>query len=157
MAHAVHNWRLQPYGMRSIGVTKPSPHNDPRRQHPGSLLVHPFRYVDNLVGIKHQPTPIHTVLQNFQRIYGLQLREEVAGPELKAPLSQLQITMNPDGSPHVQMRMARQYDPNLPIEQQKYRFPEPFTPRAKQTVHSIIPAMAIGTMYYRETHLDLLC
>ena len=38
-------------------------------QHLGSLTVHPFRYVDNLVGVKYTSTPLTDILHNFQHIY----------------------------------------------------------------------------------------
>ena len=52
------------------------------------------------------------------------------------------------------MRMAQQYNSQLPIEQYKYRFPEPSTPR--RTFYSPIPSMAIDAMYKRETHTDVV-
>ena len=124
-------------------------------QHPGLLPVHPFRYFDNLVGIKYQSTPLQDILLNFQHIYGLSLQEEAQGPKIKTLLSQLQIERTDTDTPHVQMRMARQHTADLPIEQVKYRFPDVQSQRARQTVHGLIPSMAIDAMYYRECVSDV--
>ena len=62
---------------------------DAEGQHPGVLPVHPFRYVDNLVGVKYVSTPLSGILANFQHIYALKLQEEAQGPEIKTLLAQL--------------------------------------------------------------------
>ena len=62
---------------------------DTEGQHPGILALHPFRYVDNLVGVEYVSTLLQDVLLNFPHIYGLRLQEEeeAVGPEIKMLLS----------------------------------------------------------------------
>ena len=50
----------------------------------------------------------------------------------------------------MQMRMAKQYTPELPIEQTKYRFPDVLPRRAKKKTHGVTPPMAMIAMYYRK-------
>ena len=128
---------------------------DGQGQHPGLLPVHPFRYVDNLVGVKYRSTFLDDILLNCQHICGLKLQKEAEGPSLKTLLSQLQVLQTNDEPPHIQMRMAQQYAPELPIEQMKYIFPDVLSQRARKTVHGLIPSMAVDAMYYRECESDI--
>ena len=46
---------------------------DAEGQHPSVLPVHPFKYVNNLLGVKYVSTPLSEILANFQHIYALKL------------------------------------------------------------------------------------
>ena len=89
---------------------------DPAGLHPGSLPVfgrYPFRYVDNLVGVKCMSTPLQSIVENFQHIYGPQLQPKAAGTKRKTLLAQLHVTQNL--SPQMSMGTAQQYTHALPI------------------------------------------
>ena len=70
------------------------------------------------------------------------------GPEIKTLLTQLQVQHGDGSVPCIQMRMAKHHVDDLPIEQVKYSFPDVQSPRAHQTVHRLIPSMAIDAIYY---------
>lgn len=64
---------------------------DPTSQHPSDLPVHPYRYVNNICGVKGKDTPLHSILENFQHVCLIQLQEEPEGNTLVTLLSELSI------------------------------------------------------------------
>ena len=127
---------------------------DPTGQHPSDLPVHPYRYVDNICGVKRRDTPLNSILENFQHMYGIHLQEESEGHTLTTLLSELSIE-DRDGFPHVGIRMANKHSTSLPPEQFVYRFPDKSTPTARQTVRSTIPSLAKSAMVFRDTQHDV--
>ena len=93
---------------------------DSSNLHPGDLPVHPFRYMDNLVGVKRTATPISDVMHVFEDIYGLGLQEEGEGSTLITLESELQIFTS-EGRPRVGLRYADKRTPSERPEKQKYR------------------------------------
>ena len=140
--------------LRGYPAYTPVP-TDSYHMHPADLPVHPFRYVDNLVGIKRRDTPLEDIQSNFEHIYGLRLQPESEGFSLVTLEAELYITCQHD-VPHVRMRYADKRGTNVPIEKVKRRFPEQYKPNAKRVIHSVIPSMARNCMYYRETYDDVL-
>jgi len=123
--------------------------------HPGDLPVHPFRYVDNIVGAKRVSTPLASILDNFQSLYGLRLQEEGEGNMLTT----LETTLSVGGTPScpvIGMKYANKQDPYCHDGQQKYRFPERHKPGTRKAVRGIVPAAAKNCMYYRRTQEDII-
>ena len=73
--------------------------------HPSNLPVHPYRYVDNICGIKRKDTTLQSILENFQHMYGIQPQEESQGNKLVTLLSELSIEER-ESVPYVGMLMA---------------------------------------------------
>ena len=125
---------------------------DPTSQHPSDRPVHPYRYVHNIFGIKRKDTPLKSILENFQ--HGILLQEESEGNTVVTLLSELSIHEK-EGLPCVGIRMANKHTTSLPQEQFVYRFPDKFTPTAKQTVQSTIPSLAKSARVFRDTQHDV--
>ena len=124
-------------------------------QHPCDLPVHPFRFRDNLVGVKHRSTPIECIQRGFEHIYNIPLQVENVGQTLTSLESDLYIARDATGTNFVGARMACKTSlPDTPGKF-KYRYPEPHVPHARRTVASLVPAEAKRAIYYRVTEHDL--
>ena len=62
---------------------------DKEGQHPCDLPVHPFRFRDNLVGVKYKSTPIENIPRGFEHIYNILLQVENVGHTLTSLESDL--------------------------------------------------------------------
>ena len=127
---------------------------DPVEEHPGDLPVHPYRYVDNLVGVKREATPVASIQQNFEHIFGIGLQEEAEGPTLPSLLSDL--TIHNTNPPYIDITMAEKHSPNTPLEQVVLRYPDASAPKARRTVATMIPSFAKQAIIFRDNDRHVL-
>ena len=128
--------------LRGYPAYTPVP-TDVHHLHPADLPVHPFRYVDNIVGVKRKHTPLQAIQEKFGHLYGLRLQPEAEGDCLISLEAELQISRHPtQNHSYVRVRYANKCGADLPIEKGKRRFPETYKPGARRVVQSVIPSMA---------------
>ena len=121
---------------------------DPLGLHPGDLPVHPYRYVDNLVGVKRRDTPLISIQENFEHIFGIGLQPEDEGLSIPSLLSEL--TIHNTSPPYIDLTMANKHSPHVPLEQIVLRYPDASAPTARRTVNTMIPSFAKQAVIHRE-------
>ena len=125
--------------------------NDSRGHHPCDLSVHPFRFRDNLVGLKYSSAPLSAIQQVFEHIHNILLQIENEGPTLTSLESDLYLSKDEEGTNFVGARMANKFATPTTPGKFKYRYPEPQVSH----VTSLVLAKLKKAVYYRVTTMDL--
>ena len=110
------------------------PANDPQGHHPCDLLVHPFRFRDNLIGLKYSSTSLSTIQQVFEHIHNIPLQIENEGLTLTSLESDIYLSKDEEATNFVGARMANKFATPATSGNFKYRYPEPQVPNARRTV-----------------------
>ena len=115
------------------------------------LWAHPFRYVDNIVGIRSGHKSLDTVLKYFESVLGITLQIEGEGQQWTSLEAELSIDPQ---TALIQVAMKQKGSKKDPVHKQLLRFPDCHSPNAKWVLRSLAGALFQKTVIYSSS-LDI--
>ena len=119
-----------------------------RRRVPLSLHARPYRFRDNMVGVRSGKSTIESVRLYFQKVLGVELQVEGEGFEW----TNLEACMRVQaGKIHLYMKKKMTWD--TPAHKRLLRFPDSQSPNARTVLQSLVPALCQKGLFYA-SHIE---
>ena len=117
-----------------------------RRRVALSLHCRPYRFRDNMVGIRSGKSSIQSVCQYFQRVLGVELQVEGEGKTW----TNLEGCMSVHNS-QIDLRLKTKMTWDVPEHRRLLRFPDCCSPNARAVLQSLAPALCQKALFYAST------
>ena len=108
------------------------------------LLVQPFRFRDNIVGVRHCKTSLDTLQRHFERLLGLQLQIEGEGTNWTSLEAKLVLEPEGRGLTIGLKDRAQEWDPMRGVR----RYPDAHSPNARPVLRSLVPGLIYKCIHY---------
>ena len=117
-----------------------------RRRVALSLHCRPYRFRDNMVGVRSGKSSIQSVCQYFQRVLGVELQVEGEGKTW----TNLEGCMSVHNS-QIDLRLKTKMTWDVPEHRRLLRFPDCCSPNARAVLQSLAPALCQKALFYAST------
>ena len=118
---------------------------------PKTLVLHPYRFRDNIVGVIKGKIGLQRVQRWFEFLYCLDL--QIEGEGLVLPSLEASISLH-DGK--VGLRLKVKVDLNDVSEKRIVRFPDPHSVNAKEVVKGIVIGLGLKCTWYALSREDII-